>query len=326
MRKWITFLMTLLVGSTVSYANATTGQVTLEAGFRQDNLSWKNRFPSSDPIFKTSSNFRDIDIFQIGLRGSTTLGCNLYLRGQAYWGWVLDGKTTQSVSLFPSFYGFSDVNAGLEFGTDRNRIVDEKYVYGVGAAIGYPFYFCDCTMMVAPVIGYAVDEQNLWVEDEGFSFGSDSGIFFVESGGCCCNNKTIFKWFGPFVGFDFNYRPYCECWNLWAEVEYHWGSFIGKRDYRGLDVWSNNEQRHHSNNASAWVFAIGADYEFCSCWTLGLSAKFQDWSASKSKRERFSGYDEYFFGSGGHSRHTNKWNSYAVNVTVGRHFQLILLS
>lgn len=319
MRKWITFLMTLLVGSTVSYANANTGQVTFEAGYRQDNLSWKNRFPQHDPLVKNHSSFRDLDIFQIGLRGSTTVGCNLYLRGQAYWGWILDGNVRNSVSLFPSFYGFSDVSAGLEFAKDRNAIIDDKYVYGVGAAIGYPFYFCDCTMMLAPVIGYAFDEQDLWVEDEGFSFNDESGVFFVESGSDCCLNKSIFRWYGPFVGVDFNYRPYCECWSLWAEIEYHWGCFNGKRDHRGFDFFDTF--KHHSNDASGWVFAVGADYDLCNCWTIGFSLKFQDWSANHRRSHDGESFG-YFFSSSesGRSQNNNDWNSYAVNLTVGRHF------
>ena len=46
MRKWITLLMTCLVGW-VSYANANTGQVNLEAGYRHDNINWKKRAPIS---------------------------------------------------------------------------------------------------------------------------------------------------------------------------------------------------------------------------------------------------------------------------------------
>ena len=79
MRKWITFLMTLLVGSGVSYANAGMGQVEFEAGYRHDNISWRHRVPSCDPFIKESTRFHDLDIFQIGLSGRTTLGCNLYL-------------------------------------------------------------------------------------------------------------------------------------------------------------------------------------------------------------------------------------------------------
>ena len=35
--------------------------------------------------------FKDLDIFQIGIHGRTTLGYNFYVRGNAYWGWILDG-------------------------------------------------------------------------------------------------------------------------------------------------------------------------------------------------------------------------------------------
>lgn len=324
MQKWITLLMTLLVGSSVSYANANSGQVTLEAGYRHDNISATNRIPSSDPFLKTSSKFKDLDIFQLGLRGSTTLSSNLYIRGNAYWGWVLDGDYKETVSTFPSFSDFYGNSSGvaIEFGKNKRTVINDKYVYGVGAAIGYPFFFCDCTTMLAPVIGYAVDEQNLEVESAGFNFGyeSDGCGWVPQSGDCCCNNKHIFRWYGPFVGLDFSYRPSCECWDLWAELEYHWGHFSAKRHHRGFDYGDNQNQS--SKNARGWVFAVGADYDFCNCWTLGLSVKVQDWTAHRKKSSSFFSSDDYDFCCDTHARHNFKWDSYAVNITIGRNFQL----
>ena len=98
MRKWITLLMTLLVGCR-SYANANLGQVSFEAGYRRDNIGWRQRFPSDDPVFSSSTRFQDLDIFQIGVRARTTLGYNLYLRANAYWGWILDGDYKRSLDI-----------------------------------------------------------------------------------------------------------------------------------------------------------------------------------------------------------------------------------
>lgn len=323
MRKWITLLMTLLVGSCVSYADASTGQVDFEAGYRRDNLSWKHSFPSSDPVFSSSLKFKDIDIFQIGLKGRTTLGCNLYLRANAYWGWVLNGDFTQRFtaynSPYNSYYFNDNFRTGLTFEEDNCTPIDDKYVYGVGAAIGYPFFFCDCSLIVAPVIGYAVDEQDLSVEDEGLSFAHYYDLFFPESGTECCEHKFHTRWYGPFVGVDFSYRPSNECWSLYAELEYHWGNFTGKRHGHGFDFFDHC--RHTSRDANGWVFAAGADYDLSNCWTVGISVKFQDWSATRHRRECFSDYSSYF-GSfcENRSRDNHKWHSYAINLTVGREF------
>lgn len=320
MRKWITLLMTLLVGTGVSYANATMGQVTLEAGYRQDQLQWKHSFPSGNPLFETKSKFKNIDIFELGLRADATLGCNFYVRGQAYWGWVLDGDYKSNVSVFPNVYGFDDeFSLAVELGQENNAVIDDNYVWGGEFGIGYSLYFCDCTMMLAPVIGYSFDEQNISVEDNGINFGSGSELL-PQSGSHYSRNNTVFRWYGPFVGLDFYYRPSCECWSLWAEVEYHWGSFNGRRHHVGFDFFGGNDKQH-SNNMHGWVFAVGADYDFSNSWTLGFELEFEDFAANRRHRNDVSFFDDsYVSVDGKRARNNFDWNSYAAKVTVGKFF------
>lgn len=322
MRKWITLLMTLLVGCG-SYANANTaGHVDFEAGYRRDNIDWRHRFPSNDPIASSSTKFKDLDIFQIGVNARATLGCNFYVRGNAYWGWILDGDYDRTVNAyFSPDYLFDDDNFRFGFHNNRCSTIDDKYVFGIGAAIGYPFYFCDCTMILAPVIGYAFDEQNIEIDDRGFDF--DNYFFDVDSNDFrCCEQHFASRWYGPFVGLDFEWRPCNACFDLWAEVEYHWGSFRGKRSQcdEGFDFFDDKNRRSHE--ATGWVFAAGLDYDLCNCWTVGLSVKFQDWHACRHHRICNDDFDSYFFGSfcDNRVRTNHKWRSYAINLTFGREF------
>lgn len=336
MRKWITLLMAL-VGSSVSYADATAGQVNLEAGYRHDDISWRHRFPSDHPVFSSNTRFKDLDIFQLALDGRMTVCYNLYLRGNAYWGWILDGDFKHKGTAYfnPFDYGSGsgqDFNFALD--SDHHNVIDDKYVYGVSGAIGYPFYFCDCTTSVAPVIGYAIDEQNIHIDDEGFALANfDEGSYysgcynddflFPVSGNNSSRRKFISKWYGPFVGLDFNFRPYCnDCWDFYAQVEYHWGNFKGKRHNLGFNFLDNGD--HRSHDSRGWVFKFGADYDLCSCWTVGFSVKFQDWVAHRHHRRFDSGSEEELFVSGSEREHrrrtTDKWNSYAINLTIGRAF------
>jgi opacity protein-like surface antigen len=328
MRKWITLLMTLLVGCG-SYANANMGQVTLEAGYRRDTIDWKHRFPSNDPFVSSTQRFKDLDIFQIGVHGRSTLGCNFYVRGCAYWGWILDGDFERSFNTYFSPYDsyYFDENFKFGFSDERYSTIDDQYVFGIGAAIGYPFYFCDCTMVLAPVIGYAFDEQNVRVDDPGFNFGNeDSSDFLFACGGRrhhCCRQTFISRWYGPFVGVDFDWRPWNSCFNVWSELEYHWGDFRGKRSE--FDDYFFDDHNRTSHEATAWVFAAGFDYDLCNNWTIGLSVKYQDWSASRHHRYRGSfGYDSYgedFIKSNDDRiRDNHKWRSYAINLTFGRDF------
>lgn len=322
MRKWITLLMTLLVGCG-SYANANNmGQVCFEAGYRRDTIDWRQRFPSNDPLLKSNVRFEDLDIFQIGVEGRTTIGCNFYVRGSAYWGWILDGDFKRSFNTFFREDSYADCDQ-LRFGlSDHNRsTVDDKYVFGVSGAVGYPFFFCDCTMLLAPVIGYAFDEQNIRVDDVGFELGSDNAFGERCDDKGCCRNNFISRWYGPFVGVDFDWRPWNSCFNLWGELEYHWGSFRGKRSH--FDNFNAFDDRNRSShNARAWVFAAGLDYDLCNCWTVGLSVKFQNWSANRNHKFCNRDFDTEYLGLGcdHRSRTNHKWRSYAINLTLGRDF------
>lgn len=325
MRKWITLLMTLLVGCG-SYANANMGQVSFEAGYRRDSIDWRTRLPSDDPFLRSSTKFKDLDIFQIGVHGRSTLGCNFYARGSAYWGWIFDGdfRRTSELDFNASQFVSNNLTSGLDVGvSDRFRsTIDDQYVFGIGGAIGYPFYFCDCTLVLAPVIGYSFDEQNVRVDDRIFnlgrfgSYGSDNE---------CCRHTFISRWYGPFVGVDFDWRPYNSCFEVWAELEYHWGSFRGKTnnlDDEENDFFGIDRRNRHSNDAQAWAFSAGFDYDLCNCWTIGLSVKFQDWSANRHHRFCRDESFDYEFGSFCNHRYreNNKWRSYAINLTFGRDF------
>lgn len=325
MRKWIPLLMTLLVGCG-SYANANMGQVSFEAGYRRDTIDWRTRFPSDDPILSTSTRFKDLDIFQIGVHGRSTLGYNLYVRGCAYWGWILDGdfKRSAKLSLSPDSYLLSDVGSfDLGFTDHFRSTIDDQYVFGINAAIGYPFYFCDCTLVLAPVIGYGFDEQNVRVDNKDFDFGLDS--YAVSGGGQgCCRQTFISRWYGPFVGIDFDWRPYNSCFSVWAELEFHWGNFRGKRSHLADDsgLFGVDRRNRHSNEATAWVFSAGFDYDLCNNWTMGLSVNFQDWSATR--HHKFCPGDDFDYDFGAlcdhRYRENNKLRSYAINLTFGRDF------
>lgn len=314
MRKWIALVMTVLAGS-ISYANAAMGEFDIEAGYRRDTIDWRYRFPSSEPVSKTSLQFKDLDIFQIGLDARTTIGCNFYVRGNAYWGWILDGDFKNDTDAYFSTSGSYSEEDFYGFSGKYKSTVSDQYVFGVNAAIGYPFFFCDCTMVLAPVVGYSFDEQNCRTDNKDTNFGSNYYSDYSSSG-CCCEQTFISRWYGPFVGLDFEWRPWNSCLNLWANAEYHWGDFRGKRSHIDCDCCGNR----HSDNATAWVFGLGADYEMCNCWTLGLSLKFQDWSATHHFwSSDYSGYDSSSSGYD-RARENNKWKSYAINVTLGREF------
>lgn len=317
--------MTLLVGSSVSYINADSGKVSFEAGYRRDNISWSQQTPACNPLFKTKTKFEDVDIFQIGLNARTMLGYNLYGRASAHWGWVLDGDFKQSISTFAnSTIAVSDFSKKVELKAENRDVIDDKYVYDLNIAIGYPFFFCDCTMALAPVVGYSVNEQIFRLDQAGFGFetvsvgeGQEPQLYPITGSGCCAH-KYNNRWYGPFVGLDFNYRPVGECWSLFAEVEYHWAQFKAKfnGDFGGSDGYFNGRNQK-SNHAHGWVIGVGADYDLSSDWTIGLSVKISDFSAHRHHR---NSCNNGLLSYNGKEKTSQKWNSSSFNLAFGKSF------
>jgi hypothetical protein len=308
--------MTFLVGS-ASYVNA-MGDVNLFAGYRHDNIDLKHRYPESHPDFKAHTKFKNIDIFQIGINARSTIGCNFYARAEASWGWILDGDLKQTASISHNATHWNNASNGscdLWQPKCHENTFDEKYVYDANIAIGYPFYFCDCSAIVAPVIGYAVDAQDISIDDNGFQITRNECSWVdIESGSDCCRHTFFNRWYGPFVGVDFAYRPCNECFSLYAAFEYHWGTFKAKRSHHSNDFESH--ERH--GDMDGWVVDLGADYEFSGCWTVGLYLKFTDFSASK--HSRWDNGDDSSSNSRRKGKNSESWNSYAVNVEIGRQF------
>jgi len=337
MRNWLTFFMTLLVGSSLSNVEAFSNtQVNFEAGYRQDNIRWATKVPGDDPTIETSTKFENLDIFQIGVNAKTTCGL-VYLRASADWGWILNGDLKQSASLnqdIPVLFSslsssdiFFDQSDGLSIDLDAHtsNVIDDKFVFDFDVAIGYPFYMCNCCVTLSPVIGYAFNEQNVQVEgNSGLGFELVSAIppapdFIVpEFSDRCCNETFISRWYGPFVGVDFNWVC-CDNWDIYAQVEYHWAHFKGKRHARtGIDFFDNS---FRSNNADGWKAKIGANYDFCNCWTFGFNLSFIDLKASRHHHfDDASDLSEVLSSSDDHYSTHNKWRSYAFNLTLGRSF------
>lgn len=329
MRKWLTLCMAFV--SCASYSSATNAQVQILGGYRQDSVNFKIQTPRIDPEVATSSRFENVDIFQIGLRGRSTIGCNFYGRVSADIGWVLDGDHTERTSLnvFESSSSSSDISSsscccsdeyisGSVIETLRNRnIVDGRLVFDADIAFGYPCYFCECQAYLAPVVGYSYNQQ-YFTDDNNKKFTFDSSRIVYEHD--CCTNKLMSHWYGPFVGLDFNYQPCGGCWNAYAAFEYHWANNKTKREvsssFDSLDNFN-----HHFSSGHGWLVNIGLAYDWNECWGIGLDFVYRDYSASRHSHFDNSDVEE-FFGSSldGSFKASTKWRSATVNIALTRSF------
>lgn len=328
MRSWLTLLATVFVGSTLSLsAMEARSFLEFDAAYRHDSASWKFIVPSPDPILSDKVSFKDINIFQIGLEGKTMIDCscyNLFVRARADYGWILDGDVEQTLRT----YGPEDVD-NVIVGSSREvkNILDGKYVADLSIAIGVPCYFCDCTLSVAPVLGYSYATQHYKVDLHERPFfvapttpGNPPTIDVEED---CCTNTFVNSWYGPFLGVDLYYAPDA-CLSFYGQFEYHWAHFTGRRN-SNVDVSAIDHHHSSTKKAHGAFVKLGLNYMFSDCWYAGFNATYQDFRNHKSSNvgnelavdgllpELVAGRDD-------NVRSQVKWKSVAFGVAVGKTF------
>lgn len=246
--------------------------------------------------------WRSLRIWQLEAEGKYVTCDNIYLRAKADYGWITSGKNTDR-----DFSRNGEEVSTTEF--NRTHSKTKGHVYDVDLAIGYEFKLCDDSFSIIPLIGYSWKGQHL--KDHGLetsyavvpevpvnsevrsqsnyyssdynSYGSYSGYSYSGE-----HSKYNTRWNGPFVGFDFNYRFYCD-WALFGTYEYHWGQYHANGDWalrrlnNGQDL--QNGFRHHAKRVSGNDFDIGLKWDFCECWTAYVKGEFQYFEA-KHGRDR----------------------------------------
>jgi len=326
MRHWLV----LFVGSTLSLSamDARTW-VDVTADYRSDSVDWSFEAPSPDPLIGSTLRFKDIQIFEIGFDARTVLDCNALIRASADFGWIIDGDVSETLTHFRD-----DVDDEDEIDdSDRLRashILDGRYVADLSLALGYPLYFCDCTVSIAPVVGYAYNSQS-FAEDrndeiEFIPLGTEIpsvGLHFEEDEDS--DNKYVSRFYGPFIGVDFNYNPN-DCLGIYAQFEYHFAHWKGKRD-SSVDFDEFDDFDSGTHHAHGVVVNVGVDYLLCDCWFVGLNATYQEWHAHKSQDISDALADEHFApepptGTCACDKMSVRLNTHsmAVGVSVGKKF------
>lgn len=349
MRKFAVTLMASLLSCSAAFAfwpEATDASLEVGVGYRQDTLEWKTHsrfdtgyFSGSDYGYSgfdgyDDGNFyglpgsvgshlkwKDINIWTIDIRGRYVTCDNVYLRGNADYGWVTSGKNTDRDFARFNGYGngydnggdyFDNNGSNSEFARSHSKV--KGNVYDVRLAVGYQFKLCDDSFSIAPLIGYSWHgqhfrdnhlRQNFFFNDcddnfydNNFSEARAQSYYYdytfesydVDSYSYDYSNSYSYggdhsryhtRWNGPFIGFDFDYVFGCCC---------EWDLFGGYEfhwaQYNAKAKWNLRTDlfdgfRHHAKDAYGHIFDIGVKWDFCECWTLALKGEFQWWWADK---------------------------------------------
>ncbi len=321
-------VMAFLVSGSTAFAfwpEAADSSLEIGVGYRQDKIEWKTKAGSNSSYsgcdYGSNSGYSDyydyysdyydyysngssgftglsshlkwhnLNIWQIEAKGKYVTCDNVYLRANADYGWVTNGKNSDSDSF--------DIN-GYSIGLAHSHSKAKGHVYDVKLAVGYQFKMCDDSLAIAPLIGYSWHGQHLKDHHLRQSFGACEDNVYVENGGSesyssysydnyysygGCHSKYNTRWNGLFIGADFEYAFGCWCdwnWQLFGAYEFHWAQYHARGDWnlrRDFDLCDGFY--HRAKNAYGNVFDIGVKWDFCECWTLAVKGEFQWWWADK---------------------------------------------
>lgn len=271
--------------------------ISISGGYRHDNLKWNTKCNDLD----TKVNFKNINIWEIGLVGKYVTCNNIYFRGYANYGWLTSGHSVEKDLEIDEEFDGSTVNVTdnfVEYSQSKNKL--KGHVYDASLALGYQFTFCNCTASLSPILGYSWHGQNY----NGKKIpSSPCNVNNCENGGLfepdlndelgfntfSTDSRNLYhtRWNGPWLGLDFEYLIGCD-WTVFLSYEYHWAHFHAKSRL-AFDI----ENKHSANNARGQIVFLGTSWDFCNCWTVGLVGQFRWWHASNGKeRTVLEDFDE----------------------------------
>lgn len=314
------FLLSCVIFPALALWGSENIALEFEGALRRDQISWKFIVPNPRPVIETRLSLEDIHIFQIGIKAMTVMECchcPIKIRAKADYGFVLDGDQKETL------VGISYLDAPHQeshHSLTGRHIVDGQYVTDLSLGIGYPCHFCDCGVTLTPMVGYAYDAQSLRAHatQRDFFRNDEAPSPIPHSIDQCICNKYVLQWYGPWIGVDVSYDV-CACFDLYGQFEYHFANLTGKRN-SNIHFGPIDEYHRGTHHAHGSLVVLGAKYQFCSCWNVGMNVTYQDWKAHKrayiGNALEKSGLVLPDTVSGDHMRVENTWRSFDVAFTV----------
>lgn len=167
---------------------------SLAAGYRTDQLNWSiaGNLEGNSPTVLSELSWSDIRILQLKLANRTVIKDRLYVRGHLDYGTVLSGSNRDS--------DYAGDNRTQEFSRSLNG-VDGNHVWDGSVGIGPRFSFLESALVICPMLGYAVSEQDFNIVDGYQAFSAPPGT--TPLGPIAgLNSRYQTRWEGFWLGVD----------------------------------------------------------------------------------------------------------------------------
>lgn len=285
-------------------ADIASGYLDVVNTYRHDKISAHINTYNYEKVSvgSASINLKDISLYQLGVKGQL-VACNLFTRGEAYWGWSDNGSYRENSTIWN----------GSQYGSKARLHKGETRDFTVGAG----YYLPSCGILnIGPSGGWSYQSQQFTVHRARYLDYPDDLL-----------NGLQFKnvWQGPWAGVDAQ-MDLCG-FDLRAGYSYHWATWEGKwhQKAKGYD-WQGDEnlgfsEKCKTSDARGQVAYLDLMWGLCPCVELGLGFKWQRWEAKNAKqRHGKPDHCEEEYDWRDSDKVKTDWESYAVSINVGVSF------
>jgi hypothetical protein len=293
--------------------NRIAASVNLSAGYRTDRLNWHiaGNVQGNDPTILSELTWSNLKIYQLKLANRTVIRDRFYLRGEFAYGTVVSGDNRDS--------DYNGDNRTQETSRTLNG-VDGNTVWDASVGIGPRFSFFDSTMVVCPLLGYAVSEQDLNIVD-GYQAISNQPPDTPPVGPIAgLDSRYQTSWKGPWLGVDLLFSSPCTMGpfrrvGVIFTGEYHWVDYDADANWNLRSDLDHPVSFSHEAEGSGLVAGATILFETGNHWgiELGMNSKSMTTDA---------GQDRIYYSDGTSSAtRLNRVHWHAFTVEAGFSYQ-----
>jgi hypothetical protein len=244
----------------------------LSAGYRTDSLRWSiaGNLQGGDPNVRSELAWSDLSIYQLKLANRTVIKDRVYMRGHLDYGAVVSGNNQDS--------DFNGDNRTLEFSRSVNG-VDGNDVWDGSVGIGPRFSFFESTIVVCPMLGYAVSEQDLNIVD-GYQALTAPPLATPIGPIADLDSRFQTRWKGPWLGVDIffsspgTHAPFTKVGVMFSG-EYHWVDYDAEANWNLRTDYNHPVSFSHESEGSGFVAGATILFEIKNRWGVhaGMNVK-----------------------------------------------------
>jgi hypothetical protein len=245
-----------------TYLSGTAFTFDISAGYRTDKLNWSiaGNLQGSNPNVRSELSWTNLSIYQLKLANRTVIG-GVYVRGYLDYGMVVSGRNQDS--------DYNGDNRTLEFSRSVNG-TDGNYVWDGSVGVGPRFSFLDDNVVVCPMLGYAISEQDLNIVDGYQAFSAPP---LTTPVGPIAGLDSLFqaRWMGPWLGVDLfisSPTPHTAFSKIGVLVtgEYHWVDYDADANWNLRSDYAHPVSFTQEADGSGYMAGVTFLFEIKNRW------------------------------------------------------------